>query len=172
MCLKRPQKCYAVWGMCGDEGLCFVLRICTHVYMKNKIFAVLGIFVVWNLVDMLVHGHLLMGAYTATAQLWRPMEEMNQGLMQLTTFLGAVVFTWMYACAVSNKALCKGVCLGLQVGLFMAVLWGVGSYAYMPITLNIVAGWCGDMLAKGVLAGVIVGKLVHCDVGCSKKECV
>ncbi len=139
--------------------------------MKKNILAVVGIFVLWSVVDMLVHGHLLMDSYTATAHLWRPMAEMKNVLMQVTSFVSVCVFVWIYACAVSEKSLCKGVCLGVQVGLLLSVMWAVQSYAYMPITWTIVAGWCGALMAKCVLAGVVVGKYVSCDVGCSKRGC-
>ena len=46
--------------------------------LKRNLLAIVAVFVVWSILDYLIHGMLLQSSYEATANLWRPMEEMNR----------------------------------------------------------------------------------------------
>ena len=46
--------------------------------LKRNLLAIIAVFVVWSILDFLIHGMLLQSSYEATANLWRPMEEMNR----------------------------------------------------------------------------------------------
>ncbi len=116
----------------------------------------LGVFVVWEVLDFLIHNVLLMPAYQATAALWRPMEEMKMGVMVASVAVSALVFTIIYAHLVSDKRMDTG----LKYGFLMGLLSGVGmaaSYAVMPIPASLAASWLGGVLVEGAAAGVVVG---------------
>jgi len=65
--------------------------------MKKRILAILAVFVTWSVLDYIIHGLILAPSYAATAHLWRPMEEMKQGLMHITTLITAVTFVSIYS---------------------------------------------------------------------------
>jgi len=47
------------------------------VMLRKSIIATVIIFILWSIVDFLLHGLILRSAYADTSQLWRPMEEMS-----------------------------------------------------------------------------------------------
>ena len=58
---------------------------------KRIVFAVITVFVAWQILDLVIHGLLLMKTYEATASLWRPMTEMKFGLMRLVGLVAAAL---------------------------------------------------------------------------------
>jgi hypothetical protein len=131
--------------------------------MKQSLLASLAIFVAWGLLDFFFHGVLLMGDYTATASLWRPMDQMNPILMHGATFVGAVLLTWIYGAFISNKSVSKGFKFGASLGLLMGVVAGFAPYAWMPITLKIAEVWALAYVFKYAVAGAIMGKIMTKD---------
>jgi hypothetical protein len=61
--------------------------------VKKILIAGVVVFIAWSVVDFIVHGWILQGAYAATARLWRPMAEMKMGLMYFTTLISALAFS-------------------------------------------------------------------------------
>ena len=43
--------------------------------MKRTLLAVLAVFVMWSVLDFVIHGLILGSIYMATPHLWRPMHE-------------------------------------------------------------------------------------------------
>ena len=50
---------------------------------KRIVLAVIAVFVLWQVLDFVIHGLILMKTYQATASLWRPRPEMKLGLMRV-----------------------------------------------------------------------------------------
>ncbi len=128
--------------------------------MVPFLLASLAVFVAWSGLDFLIHGVLLMKAYEATADLWRPMAEMKQGLMSAVTGAEALGFTGIYAVLVNPKSAAAALKYGLIFGLATGVAMGFGSYCYMPIPMDLAAAWFGGTLVKCVVAGLLAGWIV------------
>jgi len=127
--------------------------------MKQRLLATLGIVVSWFVLDYLFHNVILMGDYSATASLWRPMGEMNCWVMYSVTVIKALVFVLIFCQMVSPKTLEKGIKLGVLVGVLVGVGMA-GSYAYMPITCKIALVWLVSEIVKFTAAGAIAGFIV------------
>ncbi|MFZ5806567.1 MAG: hypothetical protein ACOY3I_05130 [Verrucomicrobiota bacterium] len=128
--------------------------------LSKTILSIVLIFVVWTLLDMLIHGVWLAQIYKETAALWRPMNEMKMGLMHLVTLLMAIPFTIAYTILVSPKTLCRGVRWGMVFGVVVGLGAGFGSYSVMPIPLSLAWGWFGGTVLEFACAGLILGLLL------------
>lgn len=64
--------------------------------VKKTVLAIIAVFILWSILDFLIHGVLLTEAYKATAELWRPMEEMKMGLMRIVVLISAITFVLIY----------------------------------------------------------------------------
>jgi len=64
---------------------------------KRVLIAILLVYLAWFGLDFVIHQLILGGAYAATAQFWRPMEEMKMGLMQIVSVVAAASFVLVYA---------------------------------------------------------------------------
>ncbi len=128
--------------------------------MKKTLIATLAVFIAWEVLDYVIHGVILASSYEATANLWRPMEEMMMGLMYFVVLVSAFVFVSVYDRFVSEKNLQNAIKFGAWLGLGAGISMGYGSYAVMPMTYNIALVWFLGSWVEFTAAGVIVGYLV------------
>ncbi|MBT5954725.1 hypothetical protein HOG98_08395 [bacterium] len=132
--------------------------------MKQRLIATALISVAWSALDFLFHGVLLMGEYTATASLWRPVAEMKNGMMTLVTVLTALVFVLIYCQLIKEKTMKNGIKLGGFIGLLVGIGMSLGTYSYMPITIKIAVVWFIAVMVKYIVSGAITGYLVKKEI--------
>ena len=122
--------------------------------------AIVAVFIAWSVLDFVIHGVLLASTYEATAELWRPMDEMSMPLMYSVTLVFAVCFVLIYALLVAQRSLSSGLLYGTLFGLATGVSMGFGSYTYMPIPMNLAVSWFAGVLVELIVAGAIVGVIL------------
>lgn len=128
--------------------------------MKKYLLASLAVFIVWSILDIVIHMVILGDVYESTASLWRPMEEMNTGLMYLVSALVALAFTGLYAYHGKGGGATAGAKFGLVYGLATGISMGFGSYAYMPIPYSLAWGWFLGTVVEAVIAGWVAGRIL------------
>ncbi len=124
---------------------------------KRTALTAIVIFIVWSLMDFVIHNVLLQSTYQATAALWRPVEEMNIGLMYLTSLVFAASIAILYAYFVSPKSQAIGIKFGLILGFGVAFVSAFASYVYMPIPFNLAVSWFFASWIEIAVAGMIAG---------------
>ena len=127
---------------------------------KRTIWAVVAVFMAWSILDFILHGLLLRSTYEATANLWRPMDQMNMPLMYFVTLVFTVCFVLIYGLLVGQKSLASGIRFGAFFGLATGISMGFGSYVYMPIPLTLAWSWFFGSWIEAITAGVIVGAIM------------
>jgi len=127
---------------------------------KRVILAIVAVFVLWSILDFIIHGVLLKSTYEATASLWRPQEEMKMLLMQVVVFAHAICFVAIYGFLVADKSFKKGIKFGALVGLAAGITMGFGMYCYMPIPVTLAWGWFLATLVEATAAGAVVGLIM------------
>lgn len=127
---------------------------------KRIILAVVAVFISWSTLDFILHGLLLRSTYEASANLWRPMDQMNMPLMYSVTLVFAACFVLIYGQLVGKKSLVAGIQFGALFGLATGISMGFGSYSYMPIPLTLAWSWFLGSWIETIAAGLIVGAIV------------
>lgn len=127
---------------------------------KRTLLAILAVFVTWSIMDMIIHGIVLQSTYETTADMWRPMEEMNMRMMYVVLLISSSAFVLIYASLAANRSVKLGVLYGLLFGLATGISAGFGTYCVMPIPLSLAWGWALGTLAEATLAGAIVGAII------------
>ena len=127
---------------------------------KRTILAIIAVFITWSILDFLIHGLILRPTYEATANLWRPMDEMKMALMYFVTLVFSMCFVTIYGLMVGQKTLLSGIKFGILFGLATGITMGFGSYSYMPIPLSLAWSWFFGSWIEAITAGVIVGAII------------
>lgn len=127
---------------------------------KRSIIAIVVIFIVWSVLDFIIHGILLKPTYDATAELWRPMPEMKMGLMYGVTLAYSICFVLIYTTLVSEKSLLSGLKLGGLIGFAAGISTGFGTYSYMPIPFSLALSWFFGILSQLLVAGTLAGAII------------
>lgn len=128
---------------------------------KRAILAVVAVFIAWSILDFILHGLLLRSTYEATANLWRPMGQMNMPLMYFVTLVFTACFVAIYGLLVGQKSLTSGIKFGVLFGLATGISMGFGSYSYMPIPLTLAWSWFFGSWIEAIAAGAIVGAILR-----------
>jgi hypothetical protein len=129
--------------------------------MKRIALAVLAIFVAWSVLDFVIHGLILRSTYEATAQLWRPMEEMKMSILYLAVLINALAFVGIYAGFFAERGIATGLNYGLLYGLGTGFSMGFGTYSFMPIPVYLAAVWFVGTLVETLVGGILVGTIVR-----------
>ena len=127
---------------------------------KRMILAVVLVFIAWSVLDFILHGLLLRSTYEATANLWRPMDQMNMSIMYLVTFVFSACFVLIYGLLIEGQSLISGIQFGALLGLGTGISMGFGSYSFMPIPLSLAWSWFLGSWVEAVAAGAIAGAIV------------
>jgi hypothetical protein len=123
---------------------------------KKLILSTFLVFLSFFGTDCIIHGNILMSAYSETASLWRPQDEMNIGLIQLVNFLISVAICYSYTYFVTNKTLKNTLLYVLTIGFVLGVSAGYMTYATMQITHFIAFIWFVGIIIQKLIAGVIL----------------
>jgi hypothetical protein len=129
--------------------------------VKQMIWAFLAIFVSWLALDFLFHRLLLRSTYDATANLWRPMDQLNLPLVYFVMLVLILSFVLIYGFLIDNKSLASGIKFGALFGLAISISAGFGTYIHMPIPLILAWSWFLGGWIKAIAAGAIVGALIR-----------
>jgi membrane-bound metal-dependent hydrolase YbcI (DUF457 family) len=128
--------------------------------MKRLLLAGIAVLVTWMLLDTVAHRLLLQPLYESSPRIWRPLSEMNPGLIGAVTVLLIAIFLAAYKVLVRPKSLAAGLCFGGLLGVALGASAGFGTYIHSPIPLTLAWGWFGLGTVKGCVAGVILDALI------------
>lgn len=129
--------------------------------VKKTVLAIIALFILWSILDFVIHGVLLTEAYKATAELWRPMEEMKMGLMRIVVLISAITFVLIYTLFFREKNMKTALKYGLLFGLGAGVSLGYGSYSVMPMPYSMAFTWFLGVLIEATLGGLVIGVMLR-----------
>ena len=125
---------------------------------KNLIVSGLAVYVVHRLLDFLVHAVLLSGAYEATADVWRPEDEMMSmsWIMFLTSLLWSFIFVHIFGRVRQGEGIVEGLRYGFCIGLFVAVPMAYNSYVVMPVPHSLALLWFVYGMLQIMICGAVL----------------
>jgi hypothetical protein len=129
--------------------------------MKKTLIATVVVFLVWGVLDFLIHGVLLHGAYAASPELWRPQAEMKLVLLYLAVLVSALCFCTIYAKWIQPRSLQTGFLFGLWFGIAVGVGMGFGTYSVQPIPYAMALTWFFGSAVEGAVAGLLAAALIR-----------
>ena len=120
----------------------------------------LAVFVLWAILDFVMHGVILQSTYATQPELWRPMEEMKMGVIYFSVLVSAICMVYVYAQFISPKSMNVAVKYGLVFGIGAGTVFGYGTYAFLPIPYSMALTWFLGTIVEATLAGVLMGVMV------------
>lgn len=127
---------------------------------KKLVISVISVFVVFEILNYLIHGVLLSSTYSSEplSGVFRPQAEMESlmWVMWITDLVWSYFFVFFFIKGYENKGLMEGVRYGVYMGFFVSFVYAYQSYAIYPITYGITIQW----FVYGFLVSVILGVLV------------
>lgn len=131
--------------------------------LRRWAIASLAAFIAIFVIDLIAHGHLLMGLYNQTASVWRPQVDAKKMMWMMT--LGQIIFAMIFAFIYTkgyepNKSgLAQGLRYGFWMGLLTCLPYVFIWYVVLPVPCSLALGWLVAGLADCIVAGALVGLL-------------
>lgn len=125
--------------------------------MKKFVFSVVAVFILWSVLDFVIHGVILGSTYADLPQLFRPMTEMKMPLLYFVTLISALAFVYIYAKFVSDKSMRRALGYGALMGVSFGISMGYGTYSSMPIPYHMAFTWFLGTLVELTLGGLVLG---------------
>jgi len=120
-------------------------------------------FVLYFLMEWILHGQLLMGIYAGASQLMLPQSMMMSRMVWMLLGYLILAFCWVYFFGKfsTKKDIAKGIVWGLSLMMFLKVPEALISYSVMTLSgwaylWNIVGG-----VVEGAVIGAIMGMLMR-----------
>ena len=129
--------------------------------MKKRIaLGTLAVFILWSVLDNLIHGSILAPMYRESAHLWRPIEQMKSWLLLFVVLISSAVFVYIYAAFSTVKSMTRALIYGFVFGLGAGTSMAYGSYSVLPLPYMLALGWFLGTVVETTLGGVLLGLIV------------
>lgn len=121
--------------------------------MKKVLIGAVVVFIILEVLDVLIHGVILMSAYAATQNVWRPDMMQKMWIMHIVKIVVSFFFVFIFSKGYEGKGVMEGVRYGLYVGVMMAVGMAYGTYAMIAIPYYMALQWFIYGIIEYVIAG-------------------
>jgi hypothetical protein len=122
--------------------------------MKKVIIGSLVVFVILEVMDIIVHGVLLMSAYTAMQDVWRHDMMQKMWILHIVKIVVAFMFVFIFSKGYEGKGIIEGVRYGFYIGLMLSMGYAFGSYVSFRIPHQIALQWFIYAMIEYILAGI------------------
>ena len=125
--------------------------------IKRWVLASLSVFLVFEILDSIVHMVFLSRAYQnpAIVTLWRADMMSLMWLMYVSTLVLSFVFVYIFSKGYEGKGVIEGVRFGLVFGVIMAFVAIVNQYVVYPIPLALAVQWFIYGMIEFVCVGIV-----------------
>ena len=129
--------------------------------VKRWFLSGLAAFAVVSVLDMIVHGRILMDLYTQTKFVWRQGAEGDRRmwLIFVTEAMFAFALAWFYTLGYEpgKAGLGQGIRFGFYIGIVLLAAQGFTWYAVLPVPFILNLGWLVSSMANSLVAGTVIG---------------
>jgi len=121
--------------------------------VKKFILASIVVFVVYQVLNFIIHGLILDSVYESMAGVWREDMDSTMWIMYVTSFIMSFLFVFIFIKGYEGKGIAEGLRFGLWIGLLMNVVGMFNQYAVYPISMSLTIQW----FVYGVIQLMICG---------------
>jgi len=116
------------------------------------------VFIVWNLLDLIIHSGILGAAYQSEEMMrvFRSDMMSKMWIFYVVSLFTSFFFTLIFSKWHKGKGIVEGVQYGVYMGLLMATPMAYSSYAMYPIPYSIALQWFIYGMIQYVILGIVV----------------
>ena len=121
--------------------------------MKKVLIGFVVTFILLEVLDILIHGVILMSVYQATQNVWRPDMMQKMWILHIVKIVVAFLVAFIFSKGYEGKGIMEGLRYGLYIGVLMSIGMAYGTYAMIAIPYSLALQW----FIYGVIEYTIVG---------------
>ncbi len=114
------------------------------------------VFILWNILNYLIHGLILGGAYSSPEmmRLWRPDMQQKMWVFYLVTVFTSFFLTLIFSRWYRGRGITDGIQFGVYSGFLAATPMAYSSYAMFPIPYHIAMHWFLYGMVHYIILGI------------------
>ena len=116
------------------------------------------IFVLWNILDFLIHGVLLAGTYAMpdVMRLFRPDMQQKMWIFYLVSIFTSFFITLIFSKWYRGRGISEGIQFGVYAGFLMATPMAYSSYAMYPMPYYLAMQWFLYGMVHYIILGIVL----------------
>lgn len=130
--------------------------------VKKYIIASIAVYIVFMILDYVIHGVILSDTYMSMEGVWRPDMENYMWIMWVTSLVFSFSFVYIFTKGYEGKGIAEGIRYGLIIGIFVMFIGMFNQYASYPISLSLTIQWfiygLIELMAAGAVTALIYKK--------------
>ena len=126
---------------------------------RNFILTSIIVFVVYEVVNNIIHVLILSGAYQVLSEVWRPDMMQKMWIMYVTALIFSFLFVYIFSKGYEGRGIQEGIRYGLIIGLLMNVVGMFNQYAVYPLPFGLVIQWFIYGVIQFILCGIVAAAL-------------
>src|SRR4030042_1308225 len=127
--------------------------------IKRFIIASVVVYVVFIVLDFIIHGIILSDTYKALSGIGRPDMMSFMWIFYAAGLLFAFLFVYIFIKGYEGKGILEGARYGIIIGLLIYVVGMFGQYAMYPLPLTLVIQWFVYGMIECVIGGIVAASL-------------
>ncbi len=124
--------------------------------MKKVLIGSIAVFLTLEVLDIIIHGVILMNTYAAMHDVWRTDMMQKMWIMHPVKMVVAFFFSLIFSKGYEGKGIMEGVRYGFYFGMIMSCSFAFNSYASYAIPYGLALKWFVFALIEYLLAGVVL----------------
>ena len=127
--------------------------------IKKFVIASIVVFIVFEILNFIIHGPLLGSIYVETKSVWRPDMMDKMWIIHITNFIFSFLFVYIFTKGYENKGIVEGLRFGLIIGLLMNVVGMFNQYAVYPLPFSLAIQWFIYGIIQYVICGAVAASI-------------
>lgn len=124
--------------------------------LKRFFGACILVFIVFQILDFLIHGILLSQDYQALMHIWRPEMMSKMWIMYVTSLIFSFLFVYIFSKGYEGKGVKEGLRYGFLIGFLINVVGMFNQYVVYPLPLSLAVKWFVYGTVEIVIAGIVL----------------
>ncbi|MBD3223779.1 MAG: hypothetical protein GF313_03570 [Caldithrix sp.] len=122
---------------------------------KRILMATIIVYIVYEVINFIVHGVILSGAYQTMADTWRTDMQSKMWVMYIGDIIFALFFVVIFAKGYEGKGLMEGIRYGLLMSGFVIIPGMLAQYSVYEVTFVLTLQWIVFGFIKLIIIGMI-----------------
>jgi hypothetical protein len=127
--------------------------------IKRFIIASIAVYIVFQVMDLIIHGIILSETYKSLSSTWRPDMMSLMWIFYAAGLVTAFLFVYIFIKGYEDKGLLEGLRYGIIIGLFMNVIGMFGQYVMYPIPFSLSVQWFVFGMIEFAVAGIVAAAI-------------
>jgi len=126
---------------------------------KKWIMASVVVFVVYEILNFVIHSLLLMGTYEQLQSVWREDMSSKMWIMWVSAIFWSFLFVYIFTKGYEAKGWMEGLRYGFWIGLFLNIPMAFNQFAVYPITFTLAIWWFVLGMIQILVCGIVAAAI-------------